>query len=95
MFLSSLVFCCVGRKIVADADATDRWMPQVDEERKEAEAIKDRVAKDEAAVATRQEEVLCLCPGTTTPSLTSTIVPNECEETRRIHTLLASDIPAS
>lgn len=58
--------------MVADSDATDCWMPQVDEERKEAEAIKDRVAKDEAAVATRQEEVICLCPGTTTPSLMST-----------------------
>lgn len=34
---------------------------QVDEERKEAEAIKERVAKDEAAVATRQEEVLHQC----------------------------------
>lgn len=43
-------------------------MPQVDEERKEAEAIKDRVAKDEAAVATRQEEVIRPGPGTTTLS---------------------------
>lgn len=33
-------------------------MPQVEEERKEAEAIKEKVAKDEAAVATRQEEVM-------------------------------------
>ena len=32
-------------------------MAQVEEERKEAEAIKEKVAKDEAAVATRQEEV--------------------------------------
>lgn len=32
-------------------------IPQVEEERKEAEAIKEKVAKDEAAVATRQEEV--------------------------------------
>lgn len=43
-------------------------MPQVDEERKEAEAIKDRVAKDEAAVAARQEEVIPLSPEATTPS---------------------------
>lgn len=33
-------------------------MPQVEEERKEAEVIKEKVAKDEAAVATRQEEVI-------------------------------------
>lgn len=33
-------------------------MAQVEEERKEAEAIKEKVAKDEAAVATRQEEVM-------------------------------------
>lgn len=34
---------------------------QVDKERKEAEAIKERVAKDEGAVATRQEQVATLC----------------------------------
>lgn len=40
--------------------------PQVDEERKEAEAIKERVAKDEAAVAARQEEVRYPRQGMTT-----------------------------
>ncbi|CAM9286047.1 unnamed protein product [Ectocarpus sp. 6 AP-2014] len=35
-------------------------LAQVDEERKEAEAIKERVAKDEAAVAARQEEISVL-----------------------------------
>ncbi|CAM9781524.1 unnamed protein product [Ectocarpus sp. 12 AP-2014] len=35
-------------------------LAQVDEERKEAEAIKERVARDEAAVASRQEEISVL-----------------------------------
>lgn len=40
---------------------------QVEEERKEAEVIKERVAKDEAAVATRQEQVTPLMYNKTMP----------------------------
>ncbi len=53
-----------------------RMAHQVDEERKEAEAIKERVAKDEAAVASRQEEVLRQCPSemsTNSPQNSTTI----------------------
>lgn len=54
-----LVAACLERPLIATCCAFLGWR-QVDEERKEAEAIKERVAKDEAAVATRQEEVLHL-----------------------------------